>query len=123
MSSSPVSADHLSADPAACLIGWPAAHSRSPIIHKYWLKQFGIAALVHDPLGNADEAQAEYGIAITPLDELVELDVLILAVAHQAYLDAPAALLARVKDGGVVIDVKSVLDPAAMERGLRYWSL
>lgn len=28
---------------AACLIGWPAAHSRSPIIHKYWLKSFGIA--------------------------------------------------------------------------------
>lgn len=28
--------------PAACLIGWPAAHSRSPIIHKYWLKSFGI---------------------------------------------------------------------------------
>jgi shikimate dehydrogenase len=28
--------------PAACLIGWPAAHSRSPIIHKYWLKTFGI---------------------------------------------------------------------------------
>jgi shikimate dehydrogenase len=27
---------------AACLIGWPAAHSRSPIIHKYWLKSFGI---------------------------------------------------------------------------------
>jgi shikimate dehydrogenase len=27
----------------ACLIGWPAAHSRSPIIHKYWLKQLGIA--------------------------------------------------------------------------------
>lgn len=29
--------------PAACLIGWPAAHSRSPIIHKYWLKTLGIA--------------------------------------------------------------------------------
>lgn len=28
--------------PAACLIGWPAAHSRSPVIHKYWLKSFGI---------------------------------------------------------------------------------
>src|SRR5262245_39166978 len=26
----------------ACLMGWPAAHSRSPIIHKYWLKSFGI---------------------------------------------------------------------------------
>jgi shikimate dehydrogenase len=31
------------APPAACLIGWPAAHSRSPIIHKYWLKTLGIA--------------------------------------------------------------------------------
>jgi shikimate dehydrogenase len=29
--------------PAACLIGWPAAHSRSPLIHHYWLRQLGIA--------------------------------------------------------------------------------
>jgi shikimate dehydrogenase len=28
--------------PRACLIGWPAAHSRSPIIHKHWLKSFGV---------------------------------------------------------------------------------
>lgn len=28
--------------PAACLIGWPAAHSRSPLIHHYWLHQFHI---------------------------------------------------------------------------------
>ncbi|CAN5339813.1 shikimate dehydrogenase [soil metagenome] len=32
----------MSVIPAACLIGWPAAHSRSPLIHKYWLKSFGI---------------------------------------------------------------------------------
>ena len=28
--------------PAACLIGWPAAHSRSPLIHGYWLRTLGI---------------------------------------------------------------------------------
>jgi shikimate dehydrogenase len=28
---------------AACLIGWPAAHSRSPLIHHHWLRQLGIA--------------------------------------------------------------------------------
>jgi shikimate dehydrogenase len=28
--------------PAACLIGWPAAHSRSPLIHQYWLRTLGI---------------------------------------------------------------------------------
>jgi shikimate dehydrogenase len=28
---------------AACLIGWPAAHSRSPLIHHHWLHALGIA--------------------------------------------------------------------------------
>ena len=27
---------------AACLIGWPAAHSRSPLIHHSWLRALGI---------------------------------------------------------------------------------
>jgi shikimate dehydrogenase len=28
--------------PVACVVGWPVAHSRSPVIHKFWLKEFGI---------------------------------------------------------------------------------
>jgi shikimate dehydrogenase len=28
---------------AACVIGWPVEHSRSPLIHKHWIKQHGIA--------------------------------------------------------------------------------
>ena len=28
---------------AACVIGWPVKHSRSPLIHKYWLRQHDIA--------------------------------------------------------------------------------
>ncbi|HEY1979091.1 MAG TPA: shikimate dehydrogenase [Xanthobacteraceae bacterium] len=27
---------------AACVIGWPIGHSRSPLIHNYWLKKYGI---------------------------------------------------------------------------------
>lgn len=27
---------------AACLIGWPAAHSRSPLIHHHWLRTLDI---------------------------------------------------------------------------------
>ena len=29
--------------PTACIIGWPVDHSRSPLIHNYWLKTYGIA--------------------------------------------------------------------------------
>jgi shikimate dehydrogenase len=35
----------MSADilPFACVIGWPVSHSRSPLIHGYWLRSLGIA--------------------------------------------------------------------------------
>ncbi len=26
----------------ACVIGWPIAHSRSPLIHGYWLRRYGV---------------------------------------------------------------------------------
>jgi shikimate dehydrogenase len=26
----------------ACVVGWPIEHSRSPLIHRYWLKRYGI---------------------------------------------------------------------------------
>jgi shikimate dehydrogenase len=29
---------------AACVIGWPAGHSRSPLIHNYWIRQHGLDA-------------------------------------------------------------------------------
>jgi shikimate dehydrogenase len=29
---------------AACVIGWPVAHSRSPLIHGHWIKQHKLAA-------------------------------------------------------------------------------
>lgn len=30
-------------DPVACVIGWPVKHSRSPVIHRFWLNELGIA--------------------------------------------------------------------------------
>jgi shikimate dehydrogenase len=29
--------------PKACVVGWPIKHSRSPVIHRFWLKELGIA--------------------------------------------------------------------------------
>jgi UDP-N-acetyl-D-glucosamine/UDP-N-acetyl-D-galactosamine dehydrogenase len=90
------------------------------------LKQYGIVAMVHDPLGDAEEARHEYGIELTPLDRFTDLDAIFFAVSHNEYVADVKSLLGRVKEGGVVIDVKSALDAktvAAAGRGLRYWSL
>jgi len=88
------------------------------------LGQFGIHPLVHDPLASAREAKHEYGIELAPLDALVGLDALVVAVSHQSYVAiGTEALVSRVRDGGVVVDVKSVLVPPRVRAGLHYWSL
>ncbi|HEY1557872.1 MAG TPA: nucleotide sugar dehydrogenase [Kofleriaceae bacterium] len=86
------------------------------------LAQYGIDAMVHDPLGDPREALEEYKIELAPLDKLTGLDAVILAVAHKDYVANPDAIFARVRDGGVVIDVKSAL-PRKAPRGIRSWSL
>lgn len=88
------------------------------------LRQFGIDAMVHDPLANASEAVREYGVKLAAIDEYVGLDALVLAVPHKAYLElGQPRLLRAIRNGGVLVDVKSVLDPSRVDRGIRYWSL
>lgn len=39
----------------ACVIGWPISHSRSPLIHGYWLRQHGIdGSYTRQPVEPAD---------------------------------------------------------------------
>ena len=88
------------------------------------LKQFGIQAIIHDPLANAAEATHEYGLELSPLEAFKDLDALVFAVSHKKYLEMGASkILSSLKDNGIFIDVKSALQPAQMERGIRYWSL
>ena len=87
------------------------------------LRQFGSAPMVHDPLADPEEAMREHGVAISDLDTLADLDGMILAVGHSAYRRNAGDLLKRVKSGGVVMDVKSILDPAGLPESLIYWSL
>jgi shikimate dehydrogenase len=42
----------------ACVIGWPVEHSRSPAIHRYWLKQYGIDGAYEKEAVPPGEAEA-----------------------------------------------------------------
>ncbi|HWN66121.1 MAG TPA: nucleotide sugar dehydrogenase [Haliangium sp.] len=87
------------------------------------LAQFGVKALVHDPLGDPEEAHEEYGVTLSPWEDMKDLDAVIYAVAHSFYKDQGIEkLLARVRPGGAVVDVKSQIDPRTVV-GHAYWSL
>ncbi|MBH8571663.1 nucleotide sugar dehydrogenase [Nostocaceae cyanobacterium CENA369] len=88
------------------------------------LRQFGINPLVHDPLADSHEAEREYGIQLTDWQELSNLDGIVLAVSHQAYLDMSSdKLLACLRPGGVLLDVKSVFDSLTLPSNIHYSSL
>jgi UDP-N-acetyl-D-galactosamine dehydrogenase len=87
------------------------------------LREYGIEPLVHDPLASGEEALQEYGIELSPFDALTDLDGVILAVPHQQYIDELEQIVAGVREGGLVVDVKSLLSPADLRADLLYWSL
>ena len=89
------------------------------------LQSFGCVVHVHDPLGEAREAEHEYGIHLTAWDDLPQCEAIVAAVSHNAYLEKPfAALTATLKPGGAFTDVKSAYDPATVNAaGYQLWRL
>ena len=90
------------------------------------LESFGCSVTVHDPIAENNEAEHEYGISLTPWDKLpAQVDAIVAAVSHRQYKEMPlAAILAKLKKGGVFADVKSAYDPAAIRAfGATLWRL
>jgi UDP-N-acetyl-D-galactosamine dehydrogenase len=89
------------------------------------LKSFGLTVQVHDPMANAADAQHEYGVALTDLNALKPADAVILAVAHNSYLDGGWPLIRRLLvDGvGLVIDIKMKLDRNFIPPDIELWRL
>lgn len=91
------------------------------IIHE--LESFGVEVYLHDPVADAGEAMHEYGVKILPWEELPQADAIVMAVAHNEFVNMPLhQLLGKVAHAGCFIDVKSKFDKTRLEaEGLRVW--
>jgi len=88
------------------------------------LRDFGITALVTDPLADPAEAKHEYGVELVSLERFAGLDGLILAVPHRVLGEKGwDRLFATLGAGGVFVDVKSAVAPDRIPQGIHYWSL
>ena len=93
------------------------------------LNAYGIEPLVVDPWASEAEALREYGVKLTPLQDIHEMDCVIIAVAHDAFRAMRLEEIKRLfKDGPdgekVLLDVKGLYSVAALEAsGMRYWRL
>jgi UDP-N-acetyl-D-glucosamine/UDP-N-acetyl-D-galactosamine dehydrogenase len=89
------------------------------------LREFGINVLIHDPLVSTEDATAEYGVSLQPIEEFSKLDGVIFAVAHEQFKKLAAAKIVGMlkSEGGVVVDVKAIFDPGLIAPPHVYWSL
>lgn len=102
-------------------------NSRVPDIIRE-LESYGIRVQIHDPLADSGEAQREYGVNLTPWEQLEPAAAVVLAVAHRPYQERPMAeLLGKLAPQGVFTDVKACLDAEAQaairRQGGTFWRL
>jgi UDP-N-acetyl-D-galactosamine dehydrogenase len=80
------------------------------------LVDFGMDVDVYDPWANAKEVKHEHGISlVTELGQAY--DAIVLTVAHREFLDLAFGEL-KAKDGGVLFDIKSILDKSIVDARL-----
>ena len=89
------------------------------------LRDFGVQVHVHDPHADPQDAQHEYGVTLTPWDELPPSQAVIVAVGHRYYRElGPERLLDKLDRPGCLMDVKSMFDPSAFAvEGVTLWRL
>jgi len=93
------------------------------------LRTYGIDPYVVDHQACAEETKRELGIDLVSLDDLHDMDCVVFAVAHDAFKEMDAAKIEALfgngpRDEKVIIDVRSILNKAEMQRqGYSYWSL
>ncbi len=89
------------------------------------LNEYCINVSVHEPIASAADALREYNVALTDWEDLPPAHAVILAVPHREFLSrGTEGVLSLLQSGGVVIDVKSVLDREMIEAaGSQVWRL
>jgi UDP-N-acetyl-D-galactosamine dehydrogenase len=88
------------------------------------LGDYGISPVACDPMVDASQMEHEYGIKLVDRKDFKSMDVLILAVPHRQTMESIWDDMPElVNDGGMVCDLKSVLDSSRLQPDLLYWTL
>jgi UDP-N-acetyl-D-galactosamine dehydrogenase len=92
------------------------------------LEEYGVHALVCDPLANPEEVRAHYPVELTPFDKIHSVDAIVLTTAHREFESLSAEdfqkKFAQNGHQSVFIDVKGAFckKPDFREHFL-YWTL
>ncbi len=92
------------------------------------LGEYGIEPLVVDPAADAEEAKRLYGIGFKTMDDIRDVDALIIAVAHEQFMDLDREKISSFFNPAhkrkVLMDLKGILDRKEyLTEDFLYWRL
>ena len=90
------------------------------------LREYGIEPCICDPVADTEEAKNLYGVSFSELNQINNMDAVIIAVSHSAFLAIDMSALAKMyaDDQKVLLDIKGIFDREEYENaGFKYWRL
>lgn len=89
------------------------------------LQSFGLTVQISDPEADVHEAMEEYGVKLTPLEQLQPAEAVIVAVAHREFAEFHTTdFLKILKHNPVVIDVKGICNQVDFDAAdIKLWRL
>lgn len=92
------------------------------------LGEYGIVPVVVDPAADAEEAERLYGISFQPMESVHDMDAVIIAVAHDAFLKLGRkeidAFYCSAHKRKVLLDIKGLLERKEyLTEDYLYWRL
>lgn len=93
------------------------------------LNSYGISPIVADPWANEKSARDEYGIQLTPINTIRDVDCIIVAVAHNEFKQMGLESIKKMfkstsNNSKVLVDVKGIFPIDSLKQsGLLWWRL
>lgn len=90
------------------------------------LKEYGVSPKVVDPIASAEDVYKEYGLKLNELEECQDIDVLVIATAHDEYKEITLSQLKNMlsNEQSIIFDIKGILNKDEVEKyGHSYWRL
>ena len=90
--------------------------------------EYGINPVVVDPWASETDAKYEYGIKLTPIEDVDKADCVVFAVGHNEFkalsIEQITAMFDKDQKENVLVDVKGLLNKKEFEKlGFRVWRL
>lgn len=91
------------------------------------LNEYDVNVHVTDPIANKIDAKNEYNIDLVEIEKIREMDAIIVAVAHNEYIDMNVnkykPLFKEKFEKPILIDIKSIYNKSEAEKEYTYWRL